>query len=106
MLKVVLKVPPNRPGRAAWLARAKPRARVSWGHFRDFGVGIEPISALSLAWGGPPDPLRRQRRGVGFFLAVTGLASRALFRVRCFVVEWSRQIWCAFAVIYGRFEVK
>ena len=106
MLNLALKIPPRRPGRAAWLARAKPRARVSWGHFRDFGVGIEPISALSLAWGGPPDLLRRQRRGVGFILAVTGLAPRALFRAPCFGVEWSRQMRCAFAVICGRFEVK
>ena len=106
MLNLALKILPHRPGRAASLPRAKPRARVSWGHFRDSEAENAPISALSSVWGGLPDLLRWRRRGVGFISAVTGLAPRALCRARFSGVVWSGQIRYAFLVISGRFVVK
>ena len=96
MLNLVLKILPHRPWRAARLPRAKPRARVSWGHFRDSEAENAPISELSSVWGAPPDLLRRRRRRVGSFFAVTGLAPRAFSLARCPGVVWSGQIRYAF----------
>ena len=106
MLNHVLKILPHRPWRATGLSRAKPRARVPWGHFRDSEAENAPFSALSSVWGGPSDLLRWRRRRVWFISAVTGLAPRAVSRARFSGVVWDGQIRHAFSVISGRFVVK
>ena len=100
MLNLTLKSLLHRPGRAAGLSRAKPRAGVSWGHFRDSEAENASISALSAVWGGPPDLLRWRRRGLCLFRRSRD--SRARFSG----VVWSGQIRCAFSVIFGRLVVK
>ena len=109
MLNLVLKVLPHRPWRAAGHPRAKPRARVSWGHFRDSEAENEPISALSSGWGGPPDLLRWRTRGLVYFGGHGTCAARGFSRSRALlsgVVEWADppRVFVIFRSFFGQTE--